>query len=238
VHYGLPLINREILLSFFGKEDTMKESSITRKKWKNRLIVEVASTVTIVGGLVAFWRWKCWRPKLELTDRFFLGDQGVRSAGTVRLFVENTGRATAKDIFIRLKVIKPADARPKYKLFFNEDVGSLESYREPGLLDTARYSKPETYDFRLKPEIFVNPGITARLEIAYFIVFTVEKTKPEALDHEIEWTVHYGKNSANTGIIKKSGIDIKRQLLKNEYESGHVIGYEIPSNILPADDSD
>jgi hypothetical protein len=206
------------------------------------LIAELASLVNLFRSLFEFivsaLRRKHNQPKLELIDRFHLGDQGVKSAGTVRLFLQNTGKAAAKDILVKLKVVKPRDAYPGYKLFFNEDIGSLESYKKPGFLETDRWLKPEIYDFRLKPDIFVNPGLQAALEIARFIVFAVEDTPPADLDHKVEWTIHCADNPLTTGLIMREGIDLKRQLLKNEYESGHVIGYEIPSGKLPEPSKD
>jgi len=172
-------------------------------------------------------------PKLGVVWRFRLDEQGVESAGTIRLFLQNMGKAAGKDILIRLKVIKPRDAYPGYKLFFNEDIGSLESYRKPGFLETERLLKPEVYDFRLRSAIFVNPGDEAALEIARFIVFAVEKTPPSDLDHGIEWTVHCAGEQSVTNRIIVDGATLRRMLLTNLYESGRVIGYEIPSGQLP-----
>ena len=204
------------------------------------MLAELASLIAIFGriwdaikSVIGPILSKYSRPNLGLVDRFFLGEQGVRSAGTIRLFLQNTGKATAKDILVKLRVFQPQDASPGHKLFFNDDIGSLESYRKPSWLEFDRL-KPQVYQFRLRSEIFVNTGVEGALEIAHFIVFTVEDTPPGDLDHKVEWTIHCADNPLTTGTITRKGIDLKKELLKHEYESGHIIGYEIPSGRLPS----
>lgn len=128
------------------------------------IILSTLKTALDFAATIArrLWR-RQQRPRLRLIRRFCPDEQGVKSAGTVRLFLENTGKGTAKDVLIKLKVLKPTDAYPGYKLFFNEDIGSLESRKKPSFLDTN--PRAEVYEYRLKPGIFVNPGSDAALKL-------------------------------------------------------------------------
>lgn len=178
------------------------------------------------------------RPKLGLVHRIHPNEQGVESACTVRLLIQNTGKSVGRDILVQLKVVKPLDAHPGYKLFFNDDIGCLESYQKPGFLETDRHWKPQLYSFRLKPDVFVNPGTSGQLQICRFIAFAVEDTQPSVLDHDIGWGIHSAGQKPTDGRITIDGALLKQKLLKNLYDGGRVVGYEIPSGRLPEDPED
>jgi hypothetical protein len=178
------------------------------------------------------------RPKLELTYAFRPNSQGVPNAGEVHFLIKNSGRASAQGIVVNLIISKPQDIYPGRGLFFDETIGCLEHSDTANVMDMSKWHKPKKYRYRLKAGVFINPGADHAQMIFRTIVFAAEKTAPGELDHKIEWRISCSDIPSEEETIALQGVDLKRMLMTSLYESGRVIGYEVPSGKIPVDDSE
>lgn len=204
----------DVAVDFLEREDRMTESPVCyykRKEPKKMPSWIISALLASVKPGIYLYRWLFLRPRLELVYRLELGNQGVKTAGRLYVAIENSGGATAREIFIELRIYKPQEVTVGCGLFF-EDEKHVTHREVPGIWDSDKSLKPTRYSYRPAPHVFINPKQDP-LKIAWFNVSA--GMSEERLNHEIGWTVSCPGMPSRSNTMVLNGAKLRDKLLAN-----------------------
>jgi hypothetical protein len=178
----------------------------------------MSEPTAILSLLLKIFEWlapRFFRPKPELIHEIRWHEpEGFPFQAKVALLIRNKGRKEARNAVVDLSIFKPEGTYIRDRLSFNEEIGSVNSYGVPDLFASSQ-SGSESCCFRLKPDVFVNPGPDFSLEIANFVVAAFPDTTVKDLHWEIGWKITQPGLPVVSDDIVIDGFYLRRQLREN-----------------------